>query len=344
MSVETKSTLIKCYAAVNKDARQLEKSASGGMFSALAITVINNGGAVYGAAMLKDDDAVLKVQHIRVDNIENLVLLQGSKYVKSSMVGVYALIKEDLDKGKIVLFSGTPCQCAAVKIKHPNEDNLFLVDLICHGTPSQQMFTDYLNEIRDDREVTNFAFRDKKRGWGLCARITTRYGKNEKTKRIPCNVSSYYKMFLKCEIYQKGCYSCNFATKERVGDLTIGDYWGMENNSQLYSAFQEKGYDITKGVSCVLATSEKGIGLLEKSDIDLFETTYEDIARENHQLYEPSPIPKTREKIMEVYEKEGYHALEVMFNKQLGFRKYLIILRNKIPPSIRMKLKILLRK
>lgn len=344
MSVETKSALIKCYAAVNKDPKQLEKSASGGMFSAMATTIIKNGGVVYGAAMLKDEAAVLKIQHIRVDNLEDLVLLQGSKYVRSSMDGVYQQIKDDLDNNKIVLFSGTPCQCAAVKIKHSNEEKLFLVDLICHGTPSQQMFTDYLNEIRGNKEVTNFAFRDKESGWGLCARITTKLGNTESSKRIPCNVSSYYKMFLRCETYQKACYSCNFATRERVGDLTIGDYWGMEKNTDLYSAFLGKGYDITKGVSCVLATSQKGIGLLENSNIDLFETTYEDIARENHQLYEPSLLPETREQIMEVYEKEGYHALEVMFNKQLGFKKYLIILRNKISPSIRMKLKILLKK
>lgn len=260
------------------------------------------------------------------------------------MNGIYGLIEEDLVNGKIVLFSGTPCQCAAVKIKHPNEDNLILVDLICHGTPSQQMFTDYLNEIRGNKEVTKFAFRDKDSGWGLCAKITKKSGNKESSKRIPCNISSYYKMFLRCETYQEACYSCKFATKERVGDLTIGDYWGIEKNNELYSSFQAKGYDITKGVSCVLATSEKGIKLLENSNIDLFETTYEDIARENHQLYEPSPRPNTRDHIMDVYEKKGYHALEVMFNKQLGFRKYLIILRNKVPPSIRMKLKIFLKK
>lgn len=340
MSLNTKSAPIKCYAAINKNSKQLLKSASGGMFSALATKVLNDGGVVYGSAMLKNEEAILKVQHIRVDNQADLPKLLGSKYVKSSMNGVYELIDTDLQNGKTVLFSGTPCQCAALKMKYPDEKNLYLVDLICHGTPKQQLFTDYLNEIKGKSEIVDFAFRDKERGWGLCAKVTT----TDKVKLIPCNVSSYYKMFLRCETYQEGCYSCKFATKERVGDLTIGDYWGIEKNEKLFAQIKEKGYDITKGISCVLATSQKGIDLLENSNIELFESTYEDIARENHQLYEPSPRPASRDHILDVYNKKGYHALEVMFNKQLGFRKYLILLKNKISPKLRMKLKMLLIK
>lgn len=344
MSVETKNAPIKCYAAINKNSKLLIKSASGGMFSALATKILSDGGVVYGSAMLKDENAILKVQHIRVDKQEDLFQLLGSKYVKSSMNGVYELIKFDLEKGKTVLFSGTPCQCAAVKIKYPNENNLFLVDLICHGTPRQELFTDYLNEIKGNSTVESFAFRDKQSGWGLCAKLTTTKNGKEKSKLIPCNVSSYYKMFLRCETYQEGCYSCKFATKERVGDLTIGDYWGIEKNEKLFAQIKEKGYDITKGISCVLATSQKGIDLLENSNIELFESTYEDIARENHQLYEPSPRPDSRDNIIDLYNKEGYHALEVMFNKQLGYKKYLILLKNKVSPKIRMKLKMLLKK
>ena len=243
MSIETKSSLIKCYAAVNRNSKQLEKSASGGVFSAIATTVLNNGGVVYGSAMQNDEKAILKVQHIRIDNSDELIKLQGSKYVKSSMEGVFEHVKADVESGKTVLFSGTPCQCAAVKLKHPNADNLILADLICHGTPSQELFTDYLNEIKGNNEVLSFSFRDKKSGWGLCAKIELKNGDKVFSKQIPCDISSYYKMFLRGETYQKGCYSCKFASKERVGDLTLGDYWGIEKIDLNFVDYINGGYD-----------------------------------------------------------------------------------------------------
>ena len=136
------------FAAVNTRKSALLASASGGAFSAIARAVLNQDGIVYGAAMLQDEKDILKVRHIRVDSIEQLHLLQGSKYLQSDMSGIYSALKADMKEGKTVLFSGTPCQVAAVKSQCGEAEKLILAEIICHGIPSQTLFTDYLKILR----------------------------------------------------------------------------------------------------------------------------------------------------------------------------------------------------
>lgn len=329
----------KIYAAINKDKDYLLTSASGGVFSALAVKTLENDGVVYGSAMVKDEEDILAVKHLRIDNKKDLHLLQGSKYVQSDMSGVYANIKSDIKGGKNVLFSGTPCQVAALKSLCGTPDNLVLVEVICHGVPSQQLFTDYLKTFNSS-SIESFKFRIKESGWGLCAQLITANNK----KRIPCNISSYYKMFLRCEIYRDSCYNCRYATNERVADLTIGDFWGVEKDTTTYSKIKAEGYDVTQGVSCIVCSTEKGMQTLLKADLELIETDFESISRENGQLVHPSNKPATRETVVDVYNKQGYNGLHKKFNKELGIRKYLIIIRNKIPPQARFFVKKLLKR
>lgn len=336
------------FAAINKDQLFLMTSASGGVFSALAENVINKSGVVYGAAMIKDAEQILSVKHIRVASIDDLYLLQGSKYLQSDMEGIYEQIKVDIKKDKLVLFCGTPCQVAAVKSLCGTPENLILVELICHGVPSQQLFTEYLKTLQQKNKfssIETFNFRSKESGWGLCAILKTK-SKHGKVKftRIPCNISSYYKMFLRCETYRDSCYKCKYAVNERVGDLTIGDYWGVEKDDRIYKEILSNGYNITQGVSCVIASSKKGVSLLKESNLHLFNSTFESISRENGQLVHPSKCPDSRTQIINTYKNHGYNALEKSFNKTLGVKKYIVILKNKIPPKIRLSMKMLLKK
>ncbi len=139
------------------------KSSSGGAFSAFATEILQNGGVVYGAAYeIKNGNYVL--QHIRINTIEELPKLQGSKYVQSTIFDALPCIKKDLESGKKVLFSGTPCQVDSLNGYLKKEyDNLYTVDIICHGVPSQKLLNDYIHTLSDS--VETFEFRDKKKGW-----------------------------------------------------------------------------------------------------------------------------------------------------------------------------------
>lgn len=335
----------KIFAAINKDKNYLLSSASGGVFSALALKVFEDGGIVYGSAMVKDEQNILSVKHLRIDQKQDLHLLQGSKYVQSDMSDVYHSIKADVKTGKTILFSGTPCQVAAVKSLCGTPENLILVEVICHGVPSQQLFTDYLKTFNEKgSSIESFKFRIKETGWGLCAQLVTKHNNKITAKRIPCNISSYYKMFLRCETYRDSCYNCKYATNERVADLTIGDFWGVEKDTATYSKIKAEGYDVTQGVSCIVCSTEKGMQTLLQADLELIETDFESISRENGQLVHPSNKPANREAIIDIYNNNGYNGLDKKFNKELGIRKYLIIIKNKIPPKARFFIKKILKR
>lgn len=334
-----------CFAAVHKNRERLSQSASGGVFAAVAENVLKNGGVVYGAAMRPDEAMILRVAHERIDSASELPRLQRSKYVQSDMDGIYAPLAADLKAGRTVFFSGTPCQVAAVKSRFGERENLLLADIICHGVPSQQLFSDYLKTLSKKQKVSDFLFRTKESGWGLCAKSVTidRKGKRRE-KRIPCNISSYYKMFLRCETYRSSCYTCPYATKERVGDLTMGDFWGVEKSAETFAECKKQRIEPTQGISCVLVNSEKGRAYLENADLTRIETDFAAISRENGQLTHPSPCPASRERIFSTYEKQGYPALEKEFNKTLGAKKYLILLKNRVSPKLRMRVRKLLGK
>ena len=138
------------YASSCKINRLLKKSASGGVFIAIANEFIKNNGIIYGCSMEMEDD-IITPKHIRVDDLSNLYKLQGSKYVKSKINCIYKDVRKDLSEGRKVLFSGTPCQVHALlsyleELK-VNKDNLYTIDIICHGTPSTKMFQDYIKEL-----------------------------------------------------------------------------------------------------------------------------------------------------------------------------------------------------
>ncbi len=332
---------IKVYAAIrNKEDDILKKSASGGIFSSIAINFINNGGIIYGSSMEKENGK-LTVKHIRVDNIDDLKKLQGSKYVKSLMGTIYDNIKNDLKNQKKVLFSGTPCQVAALKkyldISKVDSTNLYTIDIICHGTPSTKMFQDYIKFYEDNvnGEIESFKFRDKKYKGHLRGTITYIKKKDNKKVEKPLygRLDSYYKMFLFGDSYRENCYSCKYANEHRVGDITIGDYWGCkEEHPNWFNESNDKFDAPTIGISCILLNNAKGMEILKKygQNIYIKETNFEKVAKHNAQLRNPSSKPKNRNKIFDIYKNSGYKALDKYIKKKQGIKRLLYVIYYKI--------------
>lgn len=232
----------KAFAAWAK--KQNIDSTSGGIAYLVSKEFVLNGGIVYGCS------AVLgKVEHIRVSTLEDVKKLCGSKYVQSELMPIYPQIKEDLTNGYKVLFIGVPCQVYAIK-KHLKNyiQNLFLIDILCHGVPSQQMLNEHLEPYAKGRRVESISFRD---GEEYCLNVSGD-GWNRKARFLH---DSYIAGFLNSITLRECCTSCHFVGDQRYSDVTIGDFWGL--GSKIPFNHEHPGK-----VSMVLPLSDKGMELL----------------------------------------------------------------------------------
>ncbi len=302
---------ILAYAAFGKNRELVENSASGGVFATLAKSCAEQGGMVAGAVM---DWKHRTVCHVLSDKFDDITAMQGSKYMQSQAVSCYKAVKKALQAGKTVLFSGTPCQTAAIKKITGDPQKLVTVDLICHGVPSQQWFSGFLGvlEKRFGGVVDGFCFRDKKSPKAFTARIHLKKGSKSKTYRIRSHNLSFYQYFLEADSYRESCYSCPYAKLERVSDLTLGDYWGMEKHHP--EAAQGQNW------SCVLVNTEKGRSYLEQwcGELKRIPTEAAWVAETNSQLCQPSQKGVSREAVIKAYQKGGYPAVERLFIRQQG--------------------------
>lgn len=240
------------WAWKNKNEVDIMKSASGGAADSATKTVLQMGGVVYGAAY----DENLAVTHIEVNKEANRHRLQSSKYVQSDLNDTYSLVKKNLSDGKIVLYTGTPCQISGLyAYLGGDRDNLYTLDLICHGVPSPKFFKKYIEyqSKQMGEKIISFNFRSKdKRGWGTQYLLKTK----TKTKTKTLSLDRYGKHFMDGDCYRECCYQCDYANINRVGDITVGDFWGIAKSHPEFNS--------PKGVSCVLINSEKGKYLFEK--------------------------------------------------------------------------------
>lgn len=338
---------LKAFAAVNKNKEQLMKSASGGVFSALATSVLTKGGVAFGATLTFEDGHAIP-KHIAIDNVERLPLLQGSKYVQSSIGDTYKQAKLFLQEGRRVLFSGTPCQIGGLYgYLGKDYENLITVDVICHGVPNAKMFDDYLQNERIKRKaqsVIGYSFRDKKKGWGMNGRLDLQFADNKvKSFYIPARLASYNTLFLDGDTYRENCYSCKYAGQLRPADLTIGDYWGIEVEHP--ELLKRDEYNERFGISCILVNTQKGI-LAYKTLGNLYndDSSFEKISNKNGQLKHPSKQSDKREKILTLYAKHGYSMVDKWFYQK--YRKQLLIhaVYNVIPRGVRVKIKNMLKR
>lgn len=335
------------YAAKASQTDVLSNAASGGIFGSISAEILKEQGVVYGCAFEHREDSLVAV-HIRVDNFEDLAKLQGSKYVQSDMGIVFRQIREDLLKDKTVLFSGTPCQVDAVKHYinncRVNHGCLYTVDIICHGVPNAHFFKDYMSSLSKklNGRITDFKFRDKTNGWGLKAGVYyIDRRKKEKKKLLPVQLSSYYSIFLKSYSYRENCYSCKYAGRDRVGDITIGDYWGIEKVHPEY--LKENGGNLTPetGISCLLVNTDNGKELIHNfgRNLVLYSSTLENAAFQNEQLNAPCKESDERNAVLELYRTGSYTAVEKWYSKLIGAKKYVYWLWNSLPRSLQLLLK-----
>lgn len=249
-NLPSKNEVIDVFAYKAKDSIR-KNSTSGGAAAALAEAVIDNGGVVFGASLNKD----FCLNHIEINSKKDIALMQGTKYIQSNMTETFEKIEMALKSEKAVLFTGTPCQNAAVlnyaKIKKLNTDKLYLCDIICHGVPSPKAFSDFITWLKEREEFNEYYFRNKEFSWrGDSASVIGVNG--PKRSRY---ISSFMNLYYSNLITDEACFNCKFTSKERVSDITISDFWGIEKT---LPEFEDK-----LGVSMVIINSEKGKKLFE---------------------------------------------------------------------------------
>lgn len=241
------------FAVRNRSTDVRRQSSSGGLFSLLAASVLDNGGIVFGATL--DDDH--QVVHIGVENTQMLSRLRGSKYVSSDLGDTFRQVHQHLRAGRYVLFSGTPCQVEGLLsfLGRPWE-NLLTVDFICHGVPSARVWWSYLKhqEKQHASDIHSVSFRSKDTGWKnfsmkICFENGTQY-------LAPMREDPFLHAFLDNLCLRPSCHSCHFKTIQRKSDLTMADFWGVQD------LMPEDDDDL--GTSLVFVQSEKGHSFLEE--------------------------------------------------------------------------------
>ncbi len=274
-----------CLAAISANKDDLKISSSGAIFPLIARQIIQEGGVVYGCTLTKD----CKAQHIRISNIDEIKQLQGSKYVQSDTAAALRQARADLTNGTTVLFSGTPCQIRAVKTIAPKNSHLITIDLVCHGVPSHKILETCLRaELPKTETVKNIIFRDKKFGWGCSGTIKT----ETKSHIFNPYTSLFYDSFLKGAPYRESCYNCPYANTRRLGDITLGDFWGINKT-------ETKLEEINNGVSLLIINTLLGYSTFKKISAYLvFEQhTLNEAASHNKQLISASEKPSLRHQI-----------------------------------------------
>ncbi len=290
----------KAYACINNDENIRIKSSSGGVFTLLAKSVIEQGGVVFGAVF--DDN--FSVCHIGVENQDDLEKMRGSKYVQSRISEVYKQVKEFLEKKRMVLFSGTPCQIGGLKAYLGKEyDNLIMQDIICHGVPSPMVWQKYVNyrETKAESHIRRTFFRDKKNGWKTYS-VRFEFSNRTEYEQI-FSKDLFMQAFLSDLCLRPSCYNCHFKSKERESDITLADFWGVEK--QCSEMFDDKG------TSLVLVNSEKGGKLFEKivSQMHYKEVDLDTALSHNSAAYKSAKLPKQRKKFMKKISEDNFEEL-----------------------------------
>ena len=299
---------INSLAVTCKSEEETLSCASGGAATLLSIAVIKQGGVVYGC----DGTDIRNVHHVRVDRVDELKCLKGSKYVQSFMGDTYKNIKADLQVGLKVFFIGTPCQVAGLYgfLHYKVYENLYTADLVCHGVPSQQMLNDNIDLYTENKgDECIIRFREKllqrvKSKRDAVYRIT--YGwffQNQPYVKAPLfrpyKEDPYMLGFISGLTFRPNCYECRYASVARVADLTLSDFWGLSENA---------GFDKGKGVSNILVNTNQGQKLwdITKTDTIFKERSLMESVNGNGQLNTPSMRHPEHDRFVSLYPKVGF--------------------------------------
>lgn len=291
--------------AINDELRK--KSSSGAIFSLCAEEVLKQHGVVFGAAF----DENFEVHHIGVDNKEDLRKLQGSKYAQSRIKETYKEVQTYLKSGRIVLYSGVSCQIAGLKNFLGKEyDNLYTIDVLCHGVPSPKVWRAYWKELEKDfGKGDSVTFRDKTTGWKS---YSVRYNFDNKEYKELASKNTYMRLFLSDICLRPSCHDCKYKSLERPADLTLGDSWGIEN--------YKPHMDDDKGTSVVLVHTDKGHKFFDNI--------------KDKMIYEKAEIDKILPPTSDSRKSVTMHEKREQFFKMLEQGKSIENMANLIKPTI----------
>lgn len=281
------------YAAKNQDESVRLSSSSGGVFTALAEQVIAQGGVVFGARF----DESWNVVHDYVETVEGLSAFRGAKYAQSRIGLCFLQAETFLRQGRQVLFSGLPCQIAGLKkFLRKDYDNLITVDLFCHGVPSPMVWKRFLEEevATPHTQLKSISFRDKASGW---KNYSFSYLQEDTDgvhlHRMLSAKNLFMRGFLTDLYLRPSCYHCPVKQCKSGSDLTIGDYWGIQQ--------AHPGLDDDKGVSAVLVNTDKGAAILQAvQQVSLYESTFEKVVKCNPALIKSAQEPTKRSLFFEL--------------------------------------------
>lgn len=284
------------FAAKNKDEKIRLESSSGGASSAIEDSIFDSGGAVFGAGLNEN----LELVHSLAETHTEAKKFRGSKYVQSDLKNTFVTIKELLTQGRSVLFTGTPCQTSGLKsyIGNQNRENLLLCDLVCHGTPSPLLWNEHIKSLgkRKKSKVTSYAFRHKIFGWHTHTEMVS--FENGESDCKSAFSQKHKELFYANLILRPACHSCPYTNVRRPSDITLADFWGIENSLS--------SFDDNKGVSLILVNTNKG-----KIAFDRAATKIECINSDlqscmQGQMKKPAPRSKYREQFWKEYFEHGY--------------------------------------
>ena len=287
------------YAAITRDADLLKKSTSGGAMSVFAKNIIELGGVVFGS-VLNTKDWLVSFDY--TETLNGLAAFRGSKYVQSDTVDSYKTVFEMLKKDRWVMFVGTPCQVAGLKMfltfKHVSQEKLFAVDILCHGVPSPTLFIEHVkySEQKYRQKLIDFSFRDKT---VFPNKTALKYVFPNKTIVVLGRCDTYFEAFISGSSYRDCCYSCKFATHKRIGDVSLGDYWGIKKH--------HPDFDSSNGVSLILVNTERGKQMLEKSAFDKTKSSLAFALETNGILKNPSSKSDCRDIFYSTVNEDGYY-------------------------------------
>lgn len=332
------SRAYQCHAAATTE-DEIEKSASGGIFGALARSMVSRGGVVFGC-VCENDGSGLRVRHRSARTTAELERMYGSKYVQSSLKGCFREVERELRSGGEVLFSGTPCQIAGLYgyLGHEYE-RLLTVDLVCHGVPSERMLRSYLSAGHNDG-VCDVRFRPKCNGWDDSLRLQL-VGPNVSSETVPSDDSSYYDLFLGLRTLRDSCYECPFAGPMRAGDLTIGDFWGVDEVRLDLLERSDGPFSLQRGISCLLVNTENGARWLDALGDKIIRkpVSFEDVASHNEQLRHPAEVPADRGDYLLAFVNGGWTSTDELWRRKTRYRKVAQVAKRFVPATVKRGLK-----
>lgn len=318
---------IAVYGAKNEDEAVRMSSSSGGVFTALAVSIIEVGGVVFGARF----DEHWEVVHAYTETLEGIAAFRGSKYVQSRIGSCFVDVERFLKEGREVLFSGTPCQIAGLrKFLRKEYDNLIAVDVVCHGVPSPLVWREYLKTIRSKGgagkntvslslnrvpAIAGISFRDKSTGWqkfGFLVRgkSPSKGDQNSVFSSVmpypiilheTLDKNSFMQGFLKNLYLRPSCHQCASKSGRAHSDLSIADFWGIKNIDVEFAD--------DKGVSLVLVNSSKGMAIFNSLSLCIKEYTYQDALRPNPAIEKSCAEPPQRKVFFMMFQRDGVSAI-----------------------------------